>query len=133
MGSLTADMVKNLTQPGRYGDGAGLYLVVAPGGTRSWTLRVQADGKRTDRGLGGYPTVTLAVARTRAEDLRVAVRQGSGTSKKARKQTAARAADTRGLTFREAAIRCRASSRPGGEPPRPSASGSSAWGSTSTP
>ena len=107
MGSLTADMVKNLTQPGRYGDGAGLYLVVAPGGTRSWTLRVQADGKRTDRGLGGYPTVTLAVARTRAEDLRVAVRQGSGTSKKARKQTAARAADTRGLTFREAAIRCR--------------------------
>ena len=107
MGGLTADLVKNLTQPGRYGDGAGLYLVVAPTGSRSWTLRVQKDGKRTDKGLGGYPTVTLAVARTLAEDLRVAVRQGRATSKKARKLTAARAADTRGLTFREAAIQCR--------------------------
>ena len=107
MGGLTADLVKNLTQPGRYGDGDGLYLVVAPTGSRSWTLRIQKDGKRTDRGLGGYPTVTLAVARTRAEDLRVAVRQGRATSKKALKRTAARAADTRGLTFREAAIQCR--------------------------
>ena len=107
MGGLTADLVKNLTQPGRYGDSAGLYLVVAPTGSRSWTLRVQKDGKRTDKGLGGYPTVTLAVARTLTEDLRVAVRQGRATSKKARKLTAARAADTRGLTFREAAIQCR--------------------------
>ena len=77
MGSLTADKVRKLTQPGRYGDGGGLYLLVKPTGSRSWTLRIQKDGRRTDKGLGGYPTVTLAVARTLAESARVAIREGS--------------------------------------------------------
>ena len=75
MGTLTTDRAKRLTDPGRYGDGGGLYLVVAPGGSRSWVLRVQQSGKRTDRGLGGYPAVTLATARRLAEDARVTVRR----------------------------------------------------------
>ena len=76
MGTLTTDRVKRLTEPGRYGDGGGLYLVVAPGSSKSWVLRVQQGGKRTDRGLGGYPTVTLATARRLAEDARVSIRRG---------------------------------------------------------
>ena len=75
MGTLTTDRAKRLTDPGRYGDGGGLYLVVAPGGSRSWVLRVQQAGKRTDRGLGGYPAITLATARRLAEDARVTVRR----------------------------------------------------------
>lgn len=44
-------------KPGRLSDGAGLYLLTKPakrGVTRSWVLRVQADGKRRDIGLGSF-------------------------------------------------------------------------------
>jgi integrase len=36
-----------------YQDGDGLFLLVSPGGAKSWMLRVQVDGKRRDIGLGG--------------------------------------------------------------------------------
>ena len=34
MARLTVVKVKNVRQPGRYGDGQGLYLNVAPGGSQ---------------------------------------------------------------------------------------------------
>ena len=50
MGTLTADQVKKLSQPGRYGDGGGgLYLVVSPGLTKSWVLRFMVNRKSTDK------------------------------------------------------------------------------------
>ena len=66
MGNLTALKVKALRKPGRYGDGSGLYLVVRPSGSKSWVQRTVVDGRRRDMGLGGYPVVSLAVARERA-------------------------------------------------------------------
>lgn len=51
MAKLTATSVRN-ARPGRHHDGNGLYLHVQPGGGRSWVLRIQADGKRRDIGLG---------------------------------------------------------------------------------
>ena len=39
---------------------------------------MQWTGRRTDRGLGGYPSVSLTSARTLAEALRVQVRQANG-------------------------------------------------------
>ena len=53
MGRLTVRMVKALKEPGRYGDGGTLYLVVAPGGSKSWVQRFTVNGKRRDHGLGG--------------------------------------------------------------------------------
>lgn len=41
MGNLTVARIKTLTTPGTYVDGDGLMLVVAPGGSRSWKLRVR--------------------------------------------------------------------------------------------
>ena len=76
--TLTADKARTEMRPGRYGDGRGLYLVVQPGGSKSWVLRMQQGGFRTDRGLGGYPSVTLAEARKLAEARRVMVRQANG-------------------------------------------------------
>lgn len=35
-----------------YQDGDGLFLLVSPGGAKSWMLRVQVDSKRRDIGLG---------------------------------------------------------------------------------
>ena len=76
--ALTADKARTEMRPGRYGDGRGLYLVVQPGGSKSWILRMQQAGFRTDRGLGSYPTVSLAEARKLAEARRVMVRQANG-------------------------------------------------------
>jgi Arm DNA-binding domain len=38
---LTTKQVAKLTEPGRYGDGRGLYLQVTPTGARSWLLRYE--------------------------------------------------------------------------------------------
>lgn len=58
---LTALQVKN-AKPGRHADGRGLYLLVREGGSRSWVLRTQVDGKRRDVGLGSTARVSLAQA-----------------------------------------------------------------------
>jgi integrase len=55
MGKLTALKVKSANE-GRHADGDGLYLLVKESGARSWLLRIQADGKRRDLGLGTAET-----------------------------------------------------------------------------
>ena len=82
----------------RHRDGAGLYLLVKPTGAKSWLLRIQADGRRRDIGLGGVETsskadskplpmpieipilhrkvLTLAEAREKARILRAAAKAG---------------------------------------------------------
>ncbi len=59
-----------------YGDGRGLYLRIAPGGSKSWILRASIDGRRRDIGLGGFPTVSLAGARQHADAHRSAIAEG---------------------------------------------------------
>ena len=76
MGTLTAGKVRALTVPGRYGDGGTLHLVVSPRGTKSWVQRITVDGRRRDIGLGGWPVVSLAMARDRAFANRRAVADG---------------------------------------------------------
>jgi hypothetical protein len=72
---LTAAQVRK-AGPGRYADGGGLHLVVDPSGARRWLLRIVAQGKRRDIGLGGVQTVTLADAREKAQRLRAIARDG---------------------------------------------------------
>ena len=76
MTALTAAKVKALTKPGMHHDGRGLYLRVAPGGSKGWMLRATIDGRRRDLGLGGYPSVSLAKARQFADAHRLAVAEG---------------------------------------------------------
>lgn len=76
MGSLTALKVKQLTGKGRYQDGDGLFLYVKASGARSWIVRLQADGKRRDYGLGSAKDVTLAEAREKAATIRRDLRNG---------------------------------------------------------
>ena len=76
MTALTAAKVKALTKPGMHHDGRGLYLRVAPGGSKGWMLRATIDGRRRDIGLGGYPAVSLAKASQFADAHRLAVAEG---------------------------------------------------------
>lgn len=74
---LGALQVGRLRTPGLHfvGGVAGLALRVAPGGSRSWLLRVRMNGKRRAVGLGGFPEITLTAARENARAARFCPRQ----------------------------------------------------------
>lgn len=76
MGKLTATGVTAAKAPGRYGDGDGLFLLVGKGGSKSWLVRVQKDGKRRDIGVGSASKVSLKLARERAALVRSQVEAG---------------------------------------------------------
>jgi hypothetical protein len=65
MGKLTARKVET-AKPGKYGDGGGLQLSVAPTGAKKWVLRFLYQGKAREMGLGSYPEIGLAEAREKA-------------------------------------------------------------------
>lgn len=103
---LSALQVTRTKKPGYYCDGAGLYLQVAIGGSKSWVLRYTLDGRTRDMGLGSAATFTLAEARERAKDARklladkldpIAARQEA--------QRERRRAEARALLFNDAAAR----------------------------
>ena len=66
MGKLKAAVIEELTMPGRYPDGDGLYLKVSPSGGKSWVLRLQVNGTRHDIGLGDARYVPVRNARLEA-------------------------------------------------------------------
>ena len=65
MGKLTARRVET-AKPGKFGDGGGLQLVVAPSGAKKWVLRFLWQSRPREMGLGSYPEVSLADAREKA-------------------------------------------------------------------
>jgi integrase len=71
--------VRRLTKPGLHavGEVSGLCLQVKPTGARSWILRTVVGGRRSEIGLGGFPTVTLAAARELAREHLLEIRKGA--------------------------------------------------------
>jgi hypothetical protein len=69
-GKLTALAVKRAHRRGTYGDGHGLYLQVAKGGSKGWVLRFKRGGRTRTFGLGPLHTISLAQARERAANAR---------------------------------------------------------------
>lgn len=82
---------------------AGLYLQLTPKGGKSWILRTTVGTKRTDIGLGGFPTVTLAQAREKAREARDKLERGIDpvAERKAAKERLI-AARRKGMTFADA-------------------------------
>ena len=105
MALLTAAKVKVLTEPGRYSDGEGLHLFIRKSGTKAWVHRVTVDGRRRDIGIGGYPAVSLARARERADENRAAI--ANGRDPQAEKRRAIEVP-----SFREAADRTISANKP---------------------
>lgn len=62
MGKLTDRHCRNLTVPGKYADGHGLYLHVTAKG-RYWRAAYRFDGKQKTASFGVYPRVSLKDAR----------------------------------------------------------------------
>jgi integrase len=89
MGKLT-DVAIRAARSGRLQDGDGLMLLVKPSGSKFWVVRVMRDGKRKDIGIGGYPAVSLALARAKAQALRAEVKAGTDVVAKRRQERAGR-------------------------------------------
>ena len=75
MHKLTVRGIAKFDTPGLYGDGGTLYLKVRDNGeggrgSAQWIQIMHIDGKRYERGLGGYPVVPLEHARQVAFDNR---------------------------------------------------------------
>ena len=82
---LTIKQIAKLTEPGRYGDGKGLYLqiskrvdqdeaqVVSTG--RSWILRYEKAGHERSMGLGSAADLNLKEAREEARKARQLLRR----------------------------------------------------------
>lgn len=98
--SLTDAAVRNLKAPGTYSAGTprGLFLVVTPGGTKSWRLRYWVDGKEFVHTLGHFPTLTLAGARADATKAKEQIKLGFHPKEQKQAEKAARKAE-RARTF----------------------------------
>jgi integrase len=108
---VTAAQVARGTKPGRYGDGAGLYLLVRSREAKFWLFRYTRNGKMREMGLGpakGRTAVPLIQARARARQLHAVVREGRDplaerASEKAKAQADAAKAKVDAITFGEVA------------------------------
>jgi integrase len=90
---LSALAVTRASRPGLYADGAGLYLRVNRNGSKSWAFRFMIQGKPREMGLGSLTKVTLADARRKAADARLALSNGRDPLALRREQEAERAAE----------------------------------------
>ena len=66
---LSAAFVRT-APPGKYNDGAGLWLHKRADGGAQWFLRVTVHGRRREMGLGGLANVSLKQARDLADQYR---------------------------------------------------------------
>ena len=75
---LTAAQIKG-AEPGRHGDGGGLWLQVSPTKTKSWLFRYMRHGVAREMGLGSLDTIGIVEARERAQDARRLLLDGTST------------------------------------------------------
>lgn len=61
---------------GKHGDGGGLWLRVRNNGSRAWVFRYTRNGRAREMGLGPVEDVSLKMARKKARDSRLLVREG---------------------------------------------------------
>lgn len=85
-------------------DTGGLMLVIQPTGSKSWTLKYRHNGRERRMGLGAYPTIALAEARRKRDELR-ALALLEGVDPQTHRVQSRQAAQQAGLSFSEVASR----------------------------
>jgi integrase len=112
---LSASFVRNVSQPGRHGDGGGLYLQVTPAGdavTKAWLFRFALNGRKRDMGLGSIHTFSLLEARERARQCRQLLHDGvDPIEHRNGRRAEAKAEAAKTITFEQAAAACVADKR----------------------
>jgi hypothetical protein len=76
LNKLSLADIRNATEPGRYGDGGGLWLQISPSKTQSWLFRYTLDSRAREMGLGAVHTVNVSQARQLAADCRALLLKG---------------------------------------------------------
>ena len=79
MGKLTVKEALSIvkqSEPGRYSDGGGLYLMIPKSGAAYWMLRYTQYKKRRALTLGKHSLLPLAEARTATEEFKKKIRDG---------------------------------------------------------
>ena len=74
-------------KPVKMFDGGGLFLWVSPKGAKIWRIAYRLEGKQQQMSLGEYPSLTLADARQRRDEVRATLARGedpAGPKKSAR-------------------------------------------------
>jgi integrase len=103
---LKPAQINAATKRGYLGDGGGLYLKVALGGSKSWVFRFKKAGRLREMGLGGYPDVSLTQARAKARGYREDRRDYEDPIEARRaKRAAERLASANSVTFKHCAER----------------------------
>lgn len=64
------------SKPYKIADGGGMYLEVAPNGSKYWRLKYRFHGKEKRLAFGVYPDISLALARDRRDNARKLLAQG---------------------------------------------------------
>ena len=78
---LTDAMLRNLKEPGKHFDGAGLYLELTKAGGRYWRMKYYRHGGKENRlSFGVYPDVSLKAAREQAAAARQKIKNGTDPS-----------------------------------------------------
>ncbi|MBC8442249.1 MAG: DUF4102 domain-containing protein [Deltaproteobacteria bacterium] len=65
LADVTVRQAKPGEKPYKLSDGAGLYLLVNPNGSRYWRWKYRISGKEKVLALGVYPDVTISKARAK--------------------------------------------------------------------
>src|SRR5579863_1200812 len=60
--------IKPHKRPIKLSDSGGLYLLIAPHGSKLWRLAYRFGGKQKTLAIGAYPTSTLKAARDKREE-----------------------------------------------------------------
>lgn len=106
MAKLSARQVAAIKDPGRYGDGDGLWLHVSKSGRKSWVLRYKRNGRAREMGLGPASLVSLAEARQKATEARRCLLEGlDPLQQREAAKAAARLEEAKAVTFKDAAER----------------------------
>ena len=109
---LSVKRIQSLREPGRYADGAGLYLVITKTKSKNWLHRITVNGRRRDLGLGRFPDVSLAQARQQCAENRALISDGIDPIKEREAVAEQERMPPTVPTFREAAISVHAALRP---------------------
>lgn len=104
---LTDTACKNAkpeAKPRKLADGGGLYLEVAPSGSKYWRMKYRFAGKEKRLAFGVYPEVSLAKAREKREAARKILADGNDpgeVKKEAKRQIAVKAENNMEVIARE--------------------------------